>query len=299
MGKKFLSLIIIPHNKSSYRTLSFSKKSLKRALWGSVAVAGLLLLGTVDYVRIRITQKSYRALLSENQSQKEALSRYEGSIGELEKKVKGFGDYVAKLNLIAGLKSPEVMKGLGVGGESYSPAEQQAGPNGPQTLSSGIIQNIHQKTEDIQKNFDTLVNFFEAQAARLATTPTIWPTKGLLTATFGWRPDPFTGQQAFHYGIDIATPSGNPVVAAAAGIVIEVQQNKFLGKFIKISHSGGITTVYGHLSRFNVHVGQKVQRGDLIGEVGSTGKSNGPHLHYEVQINGKAVNPYYYILEEQ
>jgi murein DD-endopeptidase MepM/ murein hydrolase activator NlpD len=101
-----------------------------------------------------------------------------------------------------------------------------------------------------------------------------------------------------HWGVDIATNMGNPIVATGDGIIVRVQTDKYLGKNVVISHGFGITTVYGHMSGFNVRMGQKVRRGDVIGFIGMTGKAVGPHVHYEVRIDGKAVNPYNYILEE-
>ena len=97
---------------------------------------------------------------------------------------------------------------------------------------------------------------------------------------------------------DIATYFGNPVIATADGVVVQTQKDKIGGKTIKISHRGGYTTVYCHLSKFLVKPGQRVKRGDTIGLIGKTGKALGPHVHYEVRLNGKSVNPYYYIIEE-
>ena len=141
-------------------------------------------------------------------------------------------------------------------------------------------------------------NFFEDQALQLASTPTIWPTKGYISSPYTWRDDPFTGKWTFHHGIDIATSQGNPVYATADGTVIQARTDKIGGKTIKIKHLFGYTTVYCHLSKFLVKVGQKVRRSETIGLVGSTGKAKGPHVHYEVHLNGKAVNPYNYLLEE-
>jgi murein DD-endopeptidase MepM/ murein hydrolase activator NlpD len=119
-----------------------------------------------------------------------------------------------------------------------------------------------------------------------------------MSSAYGWRDDPFTGKRAFHHGIDIATNRGNPIYATADGTVIQMRTDKIGGKTIKIKHMFGYVTIYCHMSEFLVKVGQKVKRGDTIGLVGSTGKARGPHVHYEVQLNGKEKNPYFYILEE-
>ena len=297
MGKKHLSLIIVPHNKSEYRTLSFSRRVVKTAQWTAVILGVLILALTADYFRIRFNRHNIKALTSENALQKETLTRYENSIGMLKKKIGEFDDYVKKLNLMAGITSSDILKDVGGGGRSYVPPEGQNIPGLPPIGNPGSVKGLQDKASDIQKNLDTLVTFFRDQGTRLASTPTIYPTAGLLTSKFGWRPDPFTGKQTFHYGLDIAAAFGNPIVATADGVVIVVNTDKLLGRSVQINHGLGITTIYGHMIKFNCRVGQKIKRGDVIGEVGNSGKALGPHVHYEVRVNGTSVNPYFYILE--
>jgi len=198
---------------------------------------------------------------------------------------------------MAGLKSEELLEGEpGIGGTGGSQEIGDTDP--PQTLDLGDLNDISQKADRITKNLDTLTAFFEDQALQLASTPTIWPTKGYMSSPYGWRDDPFTGKWTFHHGIDIATSHGNPVYATADGTVIQARTDKIGGKTIKIKHMFGYVTIYCHMSKFLVKVGQKVKRGETIGLVGSTGKARGPHVHYEVQLNSKEKNPYLYILEE-
>jgi murein DD-endopeptidase MepM/ murein hydrolase activator NlpD len=299
MGKKYLSLIIVPHGKSNYRTLSVTKKTLKILLWSGIVLGVLLAAVTVDYVRIQVMRKTYRAVLSENQRQKETLVQYQASIGTLNQKVESLETYQKKLNLIAGIKSQDVLKDVGVGPVKDAAGEGQTVPGAAPQLSTANIKSLSQKTDDVQKNFDTLLNFFENRTAQLASTPTIWPTVGMWTSSFGWRADPFTQEQEFHKGIDIAAGWGSPVVATADGSVIAINNDKMLGRSITISHGFGVTTLYAHLNKVLVRIGQKVKRRDIIGEVGNTGKALGPHLHYEVHLNDKAMNPYSYILEEE
>ncbi len=296
MGKKHLSLIIVPHNKAGYRTLSFSKKVIQIVKWTAIGALVLILGMSVDYVRIRINRSNYKALSAENAKQKEAIARYESSMGLLQKQIEVFEDYVKKLNLIAGIKSPDVLKEVGIGGGGYTPSGEQSLPGS--LPAPGNIKALELKAGDIQRNLDTLTTLFQNQESRLASTPTIYPTVGLLTSSFGWRSDPFTRKRTFHYGLDIAAAFGNPVLATADGLILAVNQDKFLGRSVQISHGLGIVTIYGHMNKFSCRVGQKVRRGDVIGEVGNSGKALGPHVHYEVRVNGTSVNPYYYILEE-
>lgn len=126
-------------------------------------------------------------------------------------------------------------------------------------------------------------------------TPSIWPVRGRITAGFGQRMDPFTGEGAFHSGIDIAAPVGTQVQAAADGILFLAGPDGSFGNEVEIDHGYGFTTKYGHLKTTYVAIGQEVKRGQVIGAVGSTGRSTGPHLHYEVRIYDTAVNPAKYL----
>jgi murein DD-endopeptidase MepM/ murein hydrolase activator NlpD len=131
----------------------------------------------------------------------------------------------------------------------------------------------------------------ERQEQLAAATPSIWPAHGWLTGTFGGRADPFTGEPGFHQGLDISTGTGQPVYATADGMVESAGYSGDFGNLIVVTHDFGLSTRYGHLSRFNVRAGGSVRRGDVIGYVGSTGRSTGAHLHYEILANGKLINP--------
>jgi len=305
MAKKFLSLIIVPHCAQRFKTITLSQKTVKLA-GGILIVAFVALIGfLVDYFAMNVTRAKYKILLSESNQQKRLLAEYEESIGQLRDIVKNFENYAKKLNVMAGLRSSEVMEELGIGGgdtTGIEPADTTSGPSIPaagQTVSLQEAKALAQKAEDVGKNLDVLATYFESQIIKLASTPTIWPTIGWVSSPFTFRADPFTGKRQFHYGIDIATNFGNPIVATADGIVITLDNDKIGGKNVIISHGNGITTHYLHLSKFLVKSGQKVKRGDVIGLVGKTGKAQGPHLHYEVRVNNKPANPYNYILEEE
>jgi len=297
MPKKLFSLIIVPHHKGKSKTISLSKKSLK-VLSGISVFLSLVLVGLlVDYFTLNIVRQKHKELLIENVKQKKIIVQYQDSINELQTTIEHFENYAKKLNIMAGLKSPDVLKEVGIGsgaGNSHELSSQ----NTSQGINLDGLNNVSKKAEGIEKNLNSLVYFFENQSLRLAGTPSISPTKGYWSSSYGWRDDPFTGKRTFHRGIDIVTYFGNPVVATADGVVVQTTRNKIGGNTIKISHRGGYVTVYCHLSKFLVNPGQKVKRGDTIGLIGKTGKALGPHVHYEIRLNGKSVNPYYYILEE-
>jgi murein DD-endopeptidase MepM/ murein hydrolase activator NlpD len=129
----------------------------------------------------------------------------------------------------------------------------------------------------------------------MASAPSLWPVEGRITSPFGARIDPFGGEGAFHKGVDIAVPYGTPILAPADGVVGFADFESGYGRLIAIEHGQGVTTRYGHLSAFAVTEGQHVQRGEVIGYVGLSGRSTGPHVHYEVWVRGTPVNPYKYL----
>jgi len=129
----------------------------------------------------------------------------------------------------------------------------------------------------------------------LDTVPTLWPTLGSITDSFGYRKDPFTNKRAFHCGIDIGADSGTSIKASASGKVVLAEYSSGYGRVVKIDHGRGISTTYAHASKLLVKVGQTVKKGDVIAKVGSTGRSTGPHLHFEVSLYGTPVNPLQYL----
>ena len=129
----------------------------------------------------------------------------------------------------------------------------------------------------------------------LAIVPSLWPVMGEITGKFGERLDPFSGEGAFHSGMDIASYYGDSVRASADGVVSIMERRAGYGRLIVIDHGFGVSTWYGHLSGFNTHVGMQIKRGDVIGFEGNSGRSTGPHVHYEVRIYNTPVNPWPYL----
>ncbi len=136
------------------------------------------------------------------------------------------------------------------------------------------------------------------RSERFARVPSLLPVPGLIGGGFGWRRDPFTGAKQFHRGVDLSAPTGTLVFAPADGIVLAAERESGYGNVLTVSHGDGMVTRYGHLARFKVKPGHEVRRGDAIAVVGSTGRATGPHLHYEVLLEGRQVDPMAYILDE-
>jgi septal ring factor EnvC (AmiA/AmiB activator) len=160
------------------------------------------------------------------------------------------------------------------------------------------LDNLDKKVKAQEQEARALKSYFEDQQALLASAPSIWPVRGWVTSDFSVRLDPYTGERVMHEGIDVASSSGTPVRAPSDGTVVFSGLEGGYGHVLVIDHGYGLKTRYGHLLRIDVKVGEKVKRGQFVAAVGNSGRSTGPHLHYEVRVNGVADNPRKFILEE-
>ena len=147
-----------------------------------------------------------------------------------------------------------------------------------------LLQGLESRLDFVRRDVERRVQLANA-------TPSIWPTHGGLTSFFGGRSDPLTGEPAYHSGIDISAEKGQPVYATADGVVQSAGYTGDYGNLIVLKHAFGLSTRYGHLSAYQVKTGDAVKRGDVIGYIGSTGRSTGSHLHYEILANGQLMNP--------
>jgi murein DD-endopeptidase MepM/ murein hydrolase activator NlpD len=159
------------------------------------------------------------------------------------------------------------------------------------------MKRLGHVAEQRQLSLVELVGQLEDKHQKLASSPAVWPTKGWLTSRFGTRISPFTGRRQFHAGIDVAGERGTPVLATADGKVVFAGSKGPLGRAVIVDHGHAIRTHYGHNDELFVKRGDKVERGQKIASLGSTGRSTGPHLHYTVEVRGKAVNPLDYIFD--
>jgi len=164
-------------------------------------------------------------------------------------------------------------------------------------LVQSEFERIRQQAREYERSFRQIEELFKKQKSLLAATPSIWPTRGWVNSGFGLRISPFTGRWEMHEGIDIANNVGTPVVSTADGIVKFVGRYGGYGITLIIVHGYGYSTLYGHLSQVRVRPGQRVKRHQVIALMGNTGRSTGPHLHYEIRINDKPVAPRHYILD--
>lgn len=191
---------------------------------------------------------------------------------------------------------PDELRTMGIGGSNRYKDLEGYSNSQLLKLTAQRIDSLESKLYGQSLSFQELVEIAKDKEDRLASIPAIQPVRNKdlkhVASGYGWRIDPIYKTQKMHTGMDFSSPIGTKVFATGNGKIVEVEVNSWgYGKCIVIDHGYGYKTRYGHLSAFKVKVGQKVKRGDLIGLVGSTGKSTGPHVHYEVEKNGEKVNP--------
>ena len=299
-----------------------------------VIVLGLLVMfGTsmlVDYVQLLVEKNHTRWLRTENIYLKEQFKDVEGKLIALETSLERVENFSKKLRLITNVGSADRQLELTLPVRPDAEPSAQTAP-GRWPANIGPIEGYFDKEKyrspvdsasgesvAIQSNYSTIsvrmdkvlrgTELREKEALQLwkdlsdkndilLTTPSIRPTGGWISSTFGMRSSPFSGDMSQHKGLDIAADSGTPIVAPASGIVSYASYDEGYGKLISVDHGHGIVTRYGHCSQMYVKVGQQIRRGDVIGAVGTTGRSTGPHLHYEVRLGGVPVNPEKFILE--
>jgi murein DD-endopeptidase MepM/ murein hydrolase activator NlpD len=235
-------------------------------------------------------QASNASLRVENASYREATGQLATEIASLQSAVNQLGDHAAidPAASKAMEKLPAIVRSRAMGGAPGAvTAKMLGGAAGPET-ALGVLSEL---LGAIGNRLDSVRDTVERRHALAMATPSIWPVAGWLTSSFGHRNDPFTGDSDFHPGLDISAEYGQPVLATGDAVVESAGPNGSYGNMVVLDHQFGITTKYGHLSRIAVTAGQEVSRGDVIGYVGSTGRSTGAHLHYEIWMNGKLTNP--------
>ena len=293
MANDFFTVIVVPHAKARFRKIQVP---LKLARWVMGAVTLLTLaIGAVLVHYTRITAEVYdlRRLRAENRVLTMKTLEYEQNAGKLQAKVAHLHSIVSKLGIMAGLD--HALPDTRVGGEGGVTGFETLPPAGADRRSLAAMDMSISALTDKSARLEA---FYRDQTLLLSSTPSIWPVRGYLSAAFGNRLDPFTGRPDFHPGIDISTPIGTRIVAPADGVVLSSAFQGGYGNAVIIDHGYGVVSRYGHLESFNIRPGQRVRRGDVVGFVGSTGRSTGPHLHYEVWVREQAQNPIHFILDE-
>ncbi|RME29674.1 MAG: M23 family metallopeptidase [Deltaproteobacteria bacterium] len=306
-----LTIMIVPDRSSRVKRLRISKTALwSLAIGFGVMIVGLVA-GAVFYWNVvdRLLENS--RLRKENVELRGRVVALVEKVDRIHNVLDRVERFDAKLRAITQLHDPKRHLAQGPFEEQASvlaqPSDMSVNP-----LVRAIGENPHLALNMLGKQLAELATeaerregsireldaLLQGQRARLDATPSIWPARGWVTSGFGIRPDPYTRKLRMHYGIDIANQPGVPVMATAKGLVVFSGVSGGYGKTVVIDHGYGIRTRYGHMNELKVKVGQRVERGEIIGTIGNTGRSTGPHLHYEVEVNGVPEDPRAYILED-
>jgi murein DD-endopeptidase MepM/ murein hydrolase activator NlpD len=292
------SFLILPEHEGNVRQVNLSRRAL---LGGAIALGLCLMLATlylVDLSTGRFWRPADEKLARQNAVLREDLAGLEQQVVQLRS---GLDDVLAFQQQVATAADLPAMRAdalaAGIGGRSsvaplanLDPSRLELGAELDQLLRQARLQ---------REGLTTILDTLRTRADARAYIPSICPVDGgMFTSSFGLRRDPFTGRQAFHRGADFSLASGSPVHVSADGVVSAVGQDGGLGLVVAVEHGNGMSTVYGHLQSADVKAGQRVQRGQVVAVSGSSGRSTGPHLHYEVRVGDQSVNPLGFILDD-
>jgi murein DD-endopeptidase MepM/ murein hydrolase activator NlpD len=248
------------------------------ALLGCFSVFGFV----ASYARMALKVANYNALRREADGLRVRYQRLLKNVNEKDNQLATLQLYAREVSAAYGIK------------------QKLEGPSDTMLREGKLVPSFSQSLEDYDylkraRTMDLPSRPGRRLAASMHAIPSIWPVEGRFMGPFGKRIDPFSGEGAFHRGVDISAATGTPVRATADGVVIFSSMESGYGRLVVVDHGGAMQTYYAHLSRFVAYAGQEVRRGDIVGLVGSSGRTTAPHLHYEVHLGGNAVNPYTYL----
>lgn len=301
LDKEYFTILIFGHKTSKTRHLRIRKKTVKISLY----LCAFALLSTTfffcDYIQVKKKAFELNRLRQETQNQRSQIQFFSARIEDLEKQLSKLKDFDKKIRIIANLeKGQEAAPSMGMGGPSPSDIREKLKKEKDE---GGLVQQMRTDVERLQseamsreESLSELEKLLQVKKEMLAHTPSIWPVMGWVTSGFGFRTNPFTGLTQMHEGLDVSNRVGTSIIAPAHGIVSDVGNDIAHGKVVLIFHGFGMTTRFSHLSKVLVKTGQRVKRGEKIAEIGMTGKTTGPHLHYEIRLSGIPLNPMRYIL---
>ena len=289
MQKRFYILFVARGDDGQLRKISIPFHYLYVFVVGA-AIGFLSLTGIASsYARMLLKVSRYNELRTEKEQLRDRYSRLEEVAKERDVQMASLGSIASEVSALYGLKSEPTL--VTASQEEIKNADVTSSLDQLSALRSSALTGAATVgiTLGLTRNATT-ADWFRANSA-----PNLWPVEGQITGSFGERIDPFNGEGAFHSGVDIGSTYGRPVIAPADGVITFADFLGGYGKAVMMDHGHGISTRYGHLSGFAVTPGQRIHRGDTLGYVGLSGRSTGPHLHYEVRINDTPVNPYKFL----
>ena len=284
MVKRF-SVIVIPEEDSKVRRICVRSGLVKFGICCSLIVAGLFSFFAYSYFNFTVDHDELLRLRVATSQQRQSLQRLVINLEEVQQQMGSLAETEARVRQLANLETVPQGIPVAIGGISEIGAAETV---------DNIQRQINQLQVEVElrrQSQEGARNLLNDQVSLSRATPKGWPTKGWLTSYFGMRKSPFTGRRVMHEGLDIAANIGTPVVATADGVVARVKYSPGYGKMVIIDHGYGYRTIFGHNSKTLVKAGQRVKRGDIVAKVGNTGQSTGPHLHYELRLNGVPIDP--------
>lgn len=307
MANETYTLIVVPdHSASEVKRFRFQRRWLAQAAIAVGAFVAILVGASVHYVFVARDASENKSLREENVSLKGELKAIREKVEHISGTLDRVERFDQKLRAITLLSDPQ--RNLAMGPTETEPTSQvpASGDNpfvrlktsdAPKALSERLDKLSSEATRQ-EQSLQEMQAYFQDQKSLLASTPSIWPVRGWVTSDFGTRLDPYTSERVMHAGMDIAGPHGKEVIAPSDGTVVFAGLEGGYGNVLVVDHGYNIKTRYGHLSSVKVKAGEKVKRGQPIASIGNTGRSTGPHLHYEVRVAGIAQNPRKFILDE-
>jgi murein DD-endopeptidase MepM/ murein hydrolase activator NlpD len=301
MAKRRWTVVFVPHDAEPSRIMEVSYRVVKTAIGGAVvAVAVALGLGYLTVSRTVDLSKSAR-LAQENARLEQQLDELNGRLATLADTLTRISQRDARIRVLANLEpiDPQV-QAAGIGGPTLTGGEGEAGSAMGRTSEVRVDLNaLIRRANLLASSFKEAAESLSVHSARLSATPSIMPTQGWLSSAFSsMRSHPILHVARPHEGIDVTAPMGTPIEAPAAGVVRDAGWEAGYGNTIVIDHGFGTVTKFAHASKILVREGQRVSRGQRIALVGNTGLATGPHLHYEVHVSGRPVDPLRYVLPE-
>ncbi len=280
-----------------FRSGPFKPFKIKLAERHAKILFGVILAILVSFPFITLNYISQSIQMARLEKEARHIASLKGQVEEFRQEIQRLKEFDVKLRIIANLENAQDTGSfLAVGGLTPSSREPLQGGVAEAQKMKEELDRLNTEAQFREKSFQELYSFLEGKKRQLSSTPSIWPVRGWLTSTFGYRIDPFTGLRQFHEGFDIANRLGTPIIAPADGIVSRVANSFGYGLTVEINHGYGIKTIYGHLSKAYVAVGHSVRRGERIAAMGNSGRATGPHLHYQVMLNDVPMSPMNYIL---
>jgi len=298
MPRSDFSLIIVPDSTGKVIERRVARWKLVSGLSFGVLFILISLFFTIGYFKANIDNQKLASLQEENKFLELKIVKLQESVESIKGQMADIAETDENIRLVFDLPSIDpAIREVGVGGPEYGLMKFNSPPVHQLSMVEQDIDKILRQINLENASFDDVYDKIQSKKYILDHTPSIKPCEGFITSGAGVRKDPFTGMLAMHNGLDIAASKGTPVYAPASGIVIQCGWDSGMGNFIAIDHGNDLKTFYGHLSLIKVTKGQEIDRMDVIGLVGSTGRSTGPHLHFEVHKYSRPANPKDYFLK--